>query len=71
MARQTGAPDTDATEITPAMIEAGADVISQFFYDAVVPGAPLAREAARAVFLAMRNREVSGLVVGSRHNPPA
>ena len=66
MQRESGAPETSETEVTPAMIEAGADVIYGYFCDAVPPGSALARDAAKAVFLAMRSREASGRKAASR-----
>ena len=44
-------------EITPEMIEAGADVIWTFFYDVLPLGSETGREAAIAVYQAMHTQE--------------
>jgi hypothetical protein len=47
-----GAPKAEI-DITPAMIEAGADVVWRYFYDVMVYGNESGRELAIAVFQAM------------------
>jgi hypothetical protein len=47
-----GAPET---EISPEMIEAGADIIWTYFYDAAPRGSEIGRETAIAVYQAMEN----------------
>jgi hypothetical protein len=53
-----GAPESEI-EITPAMIEAGADVIWCAFSDVIVYGSGTGREVAVSVFQAMERRRSS------------
>jgi hypothetical protein len=54
--RKTIDADAPETEISPEMIEAGAEIIWTYFYDAVAPGSESARDAAIAVYQAMVGR---------------
>jgi hypothetical protein len=54
--KDAGAPET---EITPEMIEAGAEVIWTYFYDVAMHGSKIGREAATQVYQAMRRLEKS------------
>jgi hypothetical protein len=56
MTKNVGAPESKI-KITPEMIEAGADVIWTFFYDAVARGSETGRAAASAVYRAMNSQK--------------
>ena len=57
--------------LTPEMIEAGAKIISTYFYDAVAHGSQSARETAIEVYRAMYNqRETLSQTANSPRTPP-
>ena len=49
---EAGAPEI---EVTPAMIEAGAEVVWAYFDEVIAWGSPSGRDLAKRVFAAMEN----------------
>jgi hypothetical protein len=57
-AKESASAHDTEIEITPAMIEAGAEEIWRWFYDVVPFGSDIGREVAKRAYLAMASVQI-------------